>query len=771
MSKYLLRLLSFSLLIGVLPAVLVGILSYSIASGDIVDKVKEGNMHLLAQTQLSVEQMLKSVEKSATQFANSSIVEASMDESYTVTDFEQIRKLSVELYNLQSSDVVITEAYLINLQHKWALDLNGLKSLDSLNHASEFLDYAKVTRSIQWYTGSVIAGGDDMAVPKETISLVHKIPILPQTDKPQGLVVIRIAASDIWEALSSSNPSDRYYILDHTGTKIVGAAAGESGGYDEINAAVAKRLESEPEERLGLFSMQTGGEEEAVIYRSSGYNGWTYVSVVSIGELTKESRKIAKLTMIVCASVLLMVLAVALFGSRRMYRPIQRLQDIARGLGRNVQMHPSTPRNDELEFIKVSLQSLAFSRDQVEQQLLGHLGHLKEFFVLKLFTDQISENDFFYRSALNGLPTGWAYLGVFALQIDNLQDTRYEEEDRELLLYAVNNIAEEVLPPSSRFTPIILNQTQVTIVVADKTDPAEVKRVLYEAAERIKRNSWEYLHLQVSIGISKPYRMLTDTVKAYGESLSALKTRISLGPDIIVHYEDVENNHGVDHYEHSHLKVLEERLVYSLREMQPNNVSEIFRQYLDALLPKDGYLHEHQLLLMQLVSRLLYILQDQGISLKKVLQDEGAVKRLMYLQTRDEIVHWFESVLFAPMIQVLSEKSETTYIKIADRIVRMIQENYDQEISLESYAQELNYHPVYLSRVFKREIGMTFSDYLSEYRMRMAKVMLETTDKKISEIGEQLQYKNISAFIRTFRKLYDMTPGQYREKIMKGSTE
>jgi AraC-like DNA-binding protein len=123
------------------------------------------------------------------------------------------------------------------------------------------------------------------------------------------------------------------------------------------------------------------------------------------------------------------------------------------------------------------------------------------------------------------------------------------------------------------------------------------------------------------------------------------------------------------------------------------------------------------------------------------------------------------------MLQVLSEKSETTYVKIADRLVRSIQEKYDQEITLESCAQELNYHPVYLSRVFKREIGMTFSEYLSEYRMRMAKVMLETTDKKIAEIGEQLQYKNISAFIRSFRKLYDMTPGQYREKIMKGSTE
>ena len=287
---------------------------------------------------------------------------------------------------------------------------------------------------------------------------------------------------------------------------------------------------------------------------------------------------------------------------------------------------------------------------------------------------------------------------------------------------------------------------------------------LYETAERIKKKVWAYLQLQVSIGISKPY-LVTDTFTAYGESLSAMKARISLGPDIIVHYEDTRNHPGADHYEYSHLKVLEERLVYAIREMQPNNVAEVFRHYLDALLLKEGFLYEHQLLLLQLISRLLQIVQDQGISLKKVLQDEGAIERLLHFQTRDEILHWFESMLFAPMIQVLSEKSETTYLKIADKLVRMIQEKYDQEMTLESCAQELSYHPVYLSRIFKREIGMTFSEYLSEYRMRMAKVMLETTDKKISEIGEQLQYKNISAFIRSFRKLYDITPGSTGKRL------
>jgi two-component system response regulator YesN len=763
LRRYLLRLLAFSFLLGVLPAVIIGIVSYSIATKDLEDKVKEGNMQWLVQTQMRVEQMLKSIEKSATQYANSSLVKTAMNTSYSLTDFEQIRDLSVSLYNLQSSDVVITEAYLINLERNWSISLNAMKPLDQIENNKEFRDYAKQPKSIYWGTETLPANGVELGNPLEMITLVHKIPILPQTNKPQGLVVVRISAADIRDALLSGNPSNRNYILDNTGADIL-ATAGVKEGYQEINQAVAKRLETESENKQGLFNTHLGSEEVAVMYRSSGYNGWSYVSVISINEITREPQKIAKLTLIVCAAILLIVLAFALYGSRRMYRPIQNLLDVAKGIDHKFNSQSIQPRSDELEFIKESMQSLAVSRNHMEQQMLGQAGHLKEFFVLKLFTGQLSESDYLFRSAMYGFPTGWKRLGVLTLKIDNLQETKYQEQDRELLLYAVNNIAQEVLPSEFRFTPILLNRSLVTLVATDAEDPAEVKSILYRKAEVIKTNAEHYLQIQVSIGISKPYLSLTDTVKAYGESLSALKSRISLGPDIIVHYEDIENNPG-DKYVYTHLKVMEEQLVYALREMQLDKATELFQQYLNALLHKDGYLYEHHILLLQLISRILQIVQDQGISIKKVLGDEGAVERLLHLQTRDEIEYWFESHLFVPMIQVLSEKSETQYVKIADRLVRMIQEQYDQEITLESCSEVLSYHPVYLSRIFKKEIGETFSDYLSDYRMKMAKFMLETTDMKISEIGEKLQYKNISAFIRSFRKMFDVTPGQYREKM------
>ncbi len=772
MSKYSLRLLSYSLVLGMLPAVLIGFVSHSMASGDIEKKVKEVNMEWLAQTQMRVEQMLKSIEKSATQFANSSLVKASMNTAYSNSDFESVRELSKELYNLQSGDAVITQAYLVNFNRNWVLNLNVLKPLEHFEDNQEFARYAKEPKSILWYTGMAPSNGDEFADSVESITLVHKIPILPQTDKPQGLLVIRIVASEINEALASSNISNRNYILDRNGADVL-ASGTEENRYAAVSLAVEQRLKTAQDERQGqgLFNTKLDGEEIAVLYRTSTYNSWTYVSVVSIGELKKETAKIAQLTFLVCAFILLIVVAAALYGSRRMYKPIGNLLEVASRLGSSGQEHQGQPKKDELEYIKNSMQSLAVSRDRVEQQMLGQASHLKEFFVLKLFTGQMTENDYLFRSSREGFPTGWRWLGVLALQIDNLQETRYSEEDRELLLYAISNIAQEVLPASMRFPPITINQSQVTLLAAEQEDREEVRRLFYEAAEGIKRYADQVLQLKVSIGISNPYGQLTDTVKAFGESLTALKARINLGPEIIVHYGDIENNPGTDHYENSHLKVLEERLVYAIKELQPKSASTVFQQYLNALLYKEGHLEKHQILLVQLASRLIQLVQEQGISLQKVWGDEGVMERLFHLQTREEIIHWFDFKLFGPMIKALSEKSESQYIKIADKLVQMIQEQYDRDITLESCSQILNYHPVYLSRIFKQEIGIPFSEYLTDYRMKMAKTMLETTDLKISEISERLHYNNVSSFIRSYKKMYHLTPGQYRDKILKEKLE
>ncbi|UUZ83635.1 helix-turn-helix domain-containing protein [Paenibacillus sp. P26] len=405
---------------------------------------------------------------------------------------------------------------------------------------------------------------------------------------------------------------------------------------------------------------------------------------------------------------------------------------------------------------------------QLQQQVKGQFMQLKEFFVLKLFAGQVSESDYAYRAQMFGFPSEWKRLGVLTLQIDSLQGTRYREPDRELLLFAINNMVGELIPSGRRFSPVLLDQSQVTPLASDREDEQEVRREFYETAEEIKRKVQEYLQSPVSIGISDPFVKITDAIRAYGEGLEALKCRISLGNEIILHYDDIEGGKkGLEVTVYTQLKMLEDQLVGAMKLGDMDRVEDLFDQYISVIIDKEVHFNEYPVLMIQLISKVLQLVQEQGGTVRKVLGDRATIDYFLKLNTMDAIRVWFKEELFKPVSAFMNQQAESQYINIANQMVKLIHERFDQDISLESCASTLNFHPVYLSRVFKKEMGINFSEYLAEYRMNMAKNWLEQTHLKISEIAEKLNYTNTTAFIRTFRKIVGMTPGQYREQHKK----
>jgi YesN/AraC family two-component response regulator len=88
-------------------------------------------------------------------------------------------------------------------------------------------------------------------------------------------------------------------------------------------------------------------------------------------------------------------------------------------------------------------------------------------------------------------------------------------------------------------------------------------------------------------------------------------------------------------------------------------------------------------------------------------------------------------------------------------------------VSLNDCADKLSYHPNYLSKVLKREKGITFTDMINEEKLKLAKYMLLTTDYTVAEISEELQYNNVQNFIRFFKKQVDSTPAAFRKEHRK----
>ncbi len=101
------------------------------------------------------------------------------------------------------------------------------------------------------------------------------------------------------------------------------------------------------------------------------------------------------------------------------------------------------------------------------------------------------------------------------------------------------------------------------------------------------------------------------------------------------------------------------------------------------------------------------------------------------------------------------------YHKI-QQAVRFIDDNYRTDIRLGSAAREAGMSPSHFSRVFKKEIGLSYQEYVNKCRITQAKHLLRTNPQSIAEIAASVGFSDPTGFGRIFKKLTGKTPSAYR---------
>lgn len=92
-----------------------------------------------------------------------------------------------------------------------------------------------------------------------------------------------------------------------------------------------------------------------------------------------------------------------------------------------------------------------------------------------------------------------------------------------------------------------------------------------------------------------------------------------------------------------------------------------------------------------------------------------------------------------------------------------IKKNYADNISLKDLGDRYHINSSYLGQVFKKNYGMSFKNYLTNYRIKEAARQIINTDKKINRIAEDVGYKDSDYFIRKFIEIMGCTPSKYRK--------
>ena len=99
-----------------------------------------------------------------------------------------------------------------------------------------------------------------------------------------------------------------------------------------------------------------------------------------------------------------------------------------------------------------------------------------------------------------------------------------------------------------------------------------------------------------------------------------------------------------------------------------------------------------------------------------------------------------------------------------DKMIAYIDKNYQQKIELEDIAQIGGYNVNYTSQFFKRQLGVSFLEYLLRMRLREATVRLANSDDGVAHIASSCGFADIKAFNVAFKKHFHTTPSEYRKQ-------
>ncbi|RIX60349.1 helix-turn-helix domain-containing protein [Paenibacillus nanensis] len=762
-GSFLYKLTIFGFLLSTLPVIFIGVFAYITSSNEIENRVHNGKMQLLMQTSANVEQILTTVNHTLNQVVNSTVMRKAMEQPLTVNDFMTYNDLSMELRNMQSFDTRVEDVILINMEHNWMIKNSGLYRFDDYEYRDQLTEFLKLPEDTvwmlgqtKWYYSEESAG--NIGCP-HTISLVKKLPTTG-LDK-YALAIANIPTCTLSEFLQYEQEAfadmmildDQNRILLHPNEELIGRPVEEAGLTD---VSLLSR-ESSP------FTAVIGGKDYSISVHGSAFNGWKYVSAVSVDSIMQESRKIGMYTIYVCALMLVLSLLIAWIGSRRMYTPIQKL---LRQMKESLPEIPGFKPVNEFQMISEQVQHLFQSNSKLESEVSRHLQQVQAFSLIQAYQGQIKPaelTDRLLQYEYRPLLQSWRSMAVITLQIDTLDPERFERNDIDLLLFAVQNVIEELIEPKSRLAPVTVDQTLVTLLGSADEDTRQFTDHVYELTEHLQSNIQQYLHLQVSIGISLPFHSLEHLPLAYREGLEALKQRIKLGEGIIIQYEKL--NSGKHYLLLNYPNQTEADLLDAIKLSDADKSREQLKQLLQAIFSMELSPQDYQIPLARLLNNLIIAVQESGIGMSRIHEtNESLYEELFELQIAHEIEEWFWRKLVEPLVRIFRDRQNEQYHNISEKIIDLIQRKYDTDLTLEECAAMLHYNANYLSSVFRKETNLSFSEYLTTYRFMMAKRWLAETDMSIKDIASRLQYNNPQNFIRSFRKLEGMTPGQFRSK-------
>lgn len=339
--------------------------------------------------------------------------------------------------------------------------------------------------------------------------------------------------------------------------------------------------------------------------------------------------------------------------------------------------------------------------------------------------------------------------------------------DRHLYQFGIINTFIEIF--SDKFD--VLHVTLDTVGIAFIVMPRE--GVEDELAETINKKC-TYLQeiinncfgFTVTIAISSEGSDFTELPQKFGECRAALEHKFYLGNNSIIYHSDVNTFFRYD--DHSMLEKLEKALLEGIKSGNETAVEGRLKDiysYIRNIDPsqKEFIKNFYWNTITSINNIRLSLMSSEDGRKVEYTELSGLYGLIEKCSNADELHTLLEESARSVVSKVNNYNNKSIKL-ILRKAVEYLQTHYHEPITLNEVAEHTFVSTYYISRMFKKEMGKNFVDYLNELRIEKAKELLKDVRYKTYEVAEKVGIPDAHYFSRLFKKYVGMTPTEYREQ-------
>ncbi len=170
---------------------------------------------------------------------------------------------------------------------------------------------------------------------------------------------------------------------------------------------------------------------------------------------------------------------------------------------------------------------------------------------------------------------------------------------------------------------------------------------------------------------------------------------------------------------------------------------------------------------LEVAEKLKSLMPNLEIIIISAFQNFDYAKQSIHLKVLDYLVKpVIEKELVGALQKFLNEHPEyENYSEVIRKVIELVKYQYKDPLKLSSIAEKLHINVSYLSRLFREEVGVNFSDYLLHFRVdRAKKLLIRNKDWSILRIAEESGFNSQHYFSNAFKKIVRCTPKEFRNK-------